>query len=329
MKLRKGMLAMLIMLGMLSFFGCKKPDGPMYEGSNGLGKKAKVNESGLASFVYSYDGTIGGNGYRYEIVKEKDGRTVFNYDAMQYRDLGVMSLEIDEKILEQLNDLYVKHNVCQWEGFNKYSKYISDGWGFFLSLSFNDGKSMSAHGSNCSPDGYGDFMSEVNALVAPLIEKTLENKKNEFIEEGLEGDLSYLYLNILQKGTYGSDSYEITLRPENDSRENFSVNINSVSGEFLPAGKYSCSEFLNDEVIDLAYIKSLMEKYEVIKWYGFDKAAEDYMNAEWFQCVFEFDNVSIRAYGTAHPDNYDEFRKELLTHIVKILKSIEKDVPIY
>jgi hypothetical protein len=45
----------------------------------------------------------------------------------------------------------------------------------------------------------------------------------------------------------------------------------------------------------------------------FNQSADDYNNKEWFQLDWNFENGRIDAYGTAHPEHYDAFRKDFLT----------------
>ena len=49
-----------------------------------------------------------------------------------------------------------------------------------------------------------------------------------------------------------------------------------------------------------------------MQWYGWEKAAEDYNNEEWFQVNFSYEGGDINAHGTLHPANYDAFREELI-----------------
>ena len=60
-----------------------------------------------------------------------------------------------------------------------------------------------------------------------------------------------------------------------------------------------------------------------MKWYNWDKAAEDYNNAEWFQLSFSFEEGNMNAMGTEYPENYDEFRSEVLQHIVRVIRAAE------
>ncbi len=300
----------------MSLFGCDN-DPLGIEGDDGLGNNAVKNESGLVRFSYNYDGTIGANSYNYSI--EKDETVKMTYQAMEAGD-EELELEVDEKLLDRLYELYDKHKVYRWDGYSKYAKYVSDGSGFSLSLRFKDGKSMYVHGMNCSPDGFREFMNEVNALVNPYIEQVKQNRIDARIAEGIKGDLNTIMANFLQKGTSGSDNYDFLIMREGYRENNVDVTIKSVSGDFIEPGNYRYYGHLSNEEIGFDKVKEIAEKYELIRWFDYDKAAEDYNNAEWFQIMLDFDDSHISAMGTEHPENYDEFREEVIKYLISMLE---------
>ncbi len=308
----------IVMMGILSFFsglfGCRKdPYEIGEEGSDGLGKKAVVNTSGVTGFSYNFDGTIGGNNFSYSVRKQKDGKIVLKYESMEYDEYGEMTREMDQAFLDSLDALYKKHNICRWEGYNKYNSYVCDGDGFSLSFSFADGKSMSAHGSNCYPEGYREFETEMDALFAPIVEALREEKRQEFMAAGFDGVVDFIMANFRDRGTSGSDSYEFLLSHEGVRTDNYEVRIHSESGDFLPPGDYNVCRTVPDSCISFAGVQALVDKYRLIEWYNYDKSAEDYNNSEWFQLSFGFSGGSrLSAMGTAHPDRYDEFRQDFL-----------------
>ncbi|MBP5230693.1 MAG: hypothetical protein ILO68_03100, partial [Clostridia bacterium] len=85
-----------------SLFHRKPYDGE--EGEPGAGRNAKDNRSGLRSFSFSYDGTIGGNNYSYDL-KEKDGVWTLSYESMEHNDYGKLTAETESAVADKLNDL--------------------------------------------------------------------------------------------------------------------------------------------------------------------------------------------------------------------------------
>ena len=324
---QKGFRIMAIISILLSLFGCGNKPEPGVKGTDGLGKKAVDNESGLVDFTYSYNGSIGGDSYTFRVKKQKDGTALLTYYAMQYNSYGDMEMPVETDLLTALEDLYHKHHICQWEGFNKINEYVLDGSGFSLYLTFQDGKSMSASGSNTWPDGYLDYLTDLSTLIEPYLEAAREEARRKILERGMEGNLNSVIALFIQRGDSGSDKYDILLRRQSIYDPNIDVQILSESGEFLEPGKYRWYGSLPDEEVCFEQIRELIDKYDILQWYNFDEAAEDPNNKEWFQVSFGYDEDSINANGTRHPEHYDEFRKELLTCIIEMLQTAEQKHP--
>ena len=299
-------------------------DGFEIEGNDGEGEGAQDNTSGLKSFSYSYSGTIGGNDYIYN-VSEEDGKVTFEYTSMEYTGNDPYSMEVDHKVLDDLYQLYLDQRIAEWNGYTKYATNVLDGDGFSLMMEFGDGDRFFASGSNAYPERYFDFCSKMEEILKPYAEEVKDARRHAKISEGLKGDLSSFMVTFKQQGRSGSDSYEFFILHEGIRDKNFDVQITSDSGEFFDKGTYNYYSNLPNEAIDFDGIKKLIEKYNVLEWYDYDEAAEDYMNSEWFQVSFGFENTSINAMGTEHPEHYDEFRKEFLELMVDMIEKAEKD----
>ena len=326
-------IAIMGILGLIaSLFGCAGKgednletsyDGYHVDGSEGAGDDAVVNTSGVTGFCYSYDGSVGGNSYSYRI--ESEGDVVTFTCEMQMSDYGEMSCSVEPEILEQLNDIYLEHNIARWDGFNKVATEVLDGDGFFVSFDFEDGGYMSAYGTNAYPEGYGDFCTAIEELFEPLKEQLAAGAKQEIIDKGVQGNLDFIMAEFKQQGASGDDEYNFYITSSENRENNFNVTIKSLSGDFIEEGRYRYYCTLPDEAIDFGAIQSLIEKYDVIQWYGWDKVADDYNNCEWFQVDFGFEEGSIDACGTEHPENYDEFRTEFLQTMIEIIKNAEEN----
>ena len=312
------------LIGVLS--GCRSQGDRLLgiKGTNGIGKKAVDNESGVNTFFYSYDGTIGGNSYSYSVV-EKDGKHYLEYESMVYGDYDTLTMELDEGFLDQLTALYKDCRLACWDGYSKYAANVMDGEGFSLRISFQDGESMSAHGSNCTPDGYNEFFQKMSELFTPLRDELLEEARAQKIAEGFPGKLDFIMATFKQRGSSGSDSYDIFITMPGVREKNFDVKIQSESGEFIEPGSYQYYTAVDADEIDFAGVQTLIEKYELIQWYNYDEAAEDYNNSEWFQISFGFDDGrTLNAMGTEHPEHYDDFRKEFLELVIGMTKNLEQ-----
>ena len=297
------------------------------EGHDGKGDSAVTNESGLKSFRYGYDGTIGGDSYDYLVEAQEDGTVRIMYSSMEYYDLAEMSMEAGPEVLDMLYELYKKHNAARWDGYSKYDKYVEDGSGFSVNLVFNDGESMSVSGMNCAPDGYYSFDRDVEAVMGIYLQEMVEEAKQKKIEAGVPGELDYLMIYLKQQGRSGEDEYNIVIRRWDGSRESFDVHVRSVSGEYFEEGEHNYYYKLPDSEIDFAGLTEIFEKYEVYKWYGWEETSDDYGNTEWFQLNADFAEGRIIAMGSEHPEHYDEFRKELLEHVKKIVDNAREKYP--
>ena len=59
---------------------------------------------------------------------------------------------------------------------------------------------------------------------------------------------------------------------------------------------------------------------------GYDKAADDYANEEWFQIEISYDSGEhISFYGTKNPEHYDEFRNALISECIAIVRQCTND----
>ena len=319
---RKGLLIMAL-FSLLC--GCgHRGDGLI--GTDGLGKKAVPNESGLKRFDYTYSNPFGASSYNF-IVSRTDGGAELTYDAMQVESLGTMTMAVDPVVLDQLYDSYLNHNIAAWEGYSKSDPNVLDGDGFSLSLAFNDGARMTASGSNAAPDGYWEFLSEVHAIIDPLLKECVEDARQKHIAQGIPGPLQSIFVYFKQRGDSGSDEYQIQMSLQNGIAENVSAIVYSDSGEFIEPGEYRWNGSVPDDQLVLSEIQTLLEKYEINQWYLYDEAAEDYQNAEWFQLSFGFENDSISAMGTEPPEHYAEFRRDLLSLLISWLRQSQIDHP--
>lgn len=199
-----------------------------------------------------------------------------------------------------------------------------DGNGFSIAFYFEDGKNCAAHGSNAYPKNYKDFCSGMEELMRPLAADIEEQCRQKFIAEGL-GEITGIMLEFLQKGKSGSDKYSFHIyKTDREELNNLDITIQSVSGDFLPAGDYKYVGHLDEKDLDFSGIKKIIEKHRLCEWQYYHAAAKDYNNAEWFQIAISFgDGKLLSAMGTEKPDRYDEFRREFLSYMVEFIESIK------
>ena len=261
----------------------------------------------MTRFYYSYIGSIGGGTYHYELT----GNTL-RIEEMEHSDYGELEGTVSDAFAKGINDLISEHNLMSWNGFDGVDSEVLDGDGFSLTIELEDGSKITAHGSNSYPPGYRDFKKDIDSFMRPERDRIFETKRQELIAQGVTGDPTDVMIDFIQKGRSGSDKYEIFITKPGVGDNNVDVRVKSVSGEIWPVGEHKyytqreTSEFLHD-------IGKIVSELNIITWRDFDKAAEDYNNEEWFQLAIGYGDGSIRAMGTVHPADYDEFRSRVLT----------------
>lgn len=321
-------------MGLFSFLmGCGKKGpgiGSIVEiddvkGSSGLGAAAVANMSDISGFSYNYGGSIGGDSYSYK-VKQEEGKYYFCYETQEHEEYGTLEMELQPEVVSQLKQIYLDQKIYEWEGFNKVNMNVLDGDGFFLKFSFADGKSMDAHGSNAYPSGYRDFVTAMEDLFDEHVKELIQKGRDEIIAKGVKGDVNFFMVNLKQQGDSGRDSYDFLICKQGERDTNFDVKIEEKEGGYFGGGEKRYYMEVPDEAIDFAGITALLEKYEVLKWYGWEETAPDYSNCEWFQISFYFEEEGrIEAFGTAKPEHYEEFRDEFLQLMAKIVENAKEN----
>lgn len=290
--------------------GPSDPKDPFsYEGPEGEGEKAVENDSDIAEFEYRYIGSIGANSHRYHV--KFDEPAIFTLEGMQY-PFGEVSMEVDANTAAQIAALYKKHNLRKWNGYDRTARHVLDGDGFTLKIKFRDGKQLHAHGSNAFPKGYREFRDEMREIFKPLVAQIVERENRKIIERGVSGKITSVLANFIQRGNSGRDEYKIFVLSPDLREKNCDVHIVSDSGTYFEEGKLDLYVTLTDTPAFFEKVDALIKKYDIMQWYGWEKAAEDYNNEEWFQVSFSYEGGNISAHGTLHPENYDAFREELI-----------------
>lgn len=285
------------------------------EGSEG-GIEMNTVGAGINYLEARYDGTISGEVFSYKIEKEGD-TFYFIYEDISLPSEEGLRTEIGREVLEELRKIYDELEIEKWNGFNKRNKDVMDGHGFSLTIGFDNGERLNASGYNYSPDHYWEFREELAGLFQPYIEELMEAEKERLISKGVSGKLNYVLANFQKPG---GDQYEINLIRDEGINYNLDIHIKSLKGEFFEEGDYLYYTTLPLEALNFVGIEELIEKYDIIKWYGWDKASKDSSTSEWFQLGFEFDDGRIDAQGTEHPENYEAFRRDFLKLIAAMIE---------
>lgn len=298
------------------------------DGTGDIRKSAKINESGIRFFRYSYDNSYGASSYYYEV--DASGEKAL----LRYAELGLMSwedyddekkalvCELDESFVEKLNLLYKNGGLASWDGYHETTAGVCDGDAFSLSIRFEDGGSLSASGSNCAPEGYGAFKERLQELFSPpkaqLVDAYIQSKR----QEEITGELESMLFSIHQHGDSGSNEYTFMLcETGNEEAKNLDLVLKFKREAELPKGRYQYYGHVRDAGKWLREFREIFDANDVKQWAFWDKSAEDYNNREFFQLSFVFTSgQQVDAMGTLYPEHYDEVRAACMDVIGKIVK---------
>ncbi len=145
----------------LTLFGCGKRGDLV--GSDGVGKGAPGNESGVASLTFSVSESPRGDRYICTLRETEDG-AVFLYTSLLFTKDEEKSFPADGAVLSELTDLYRSLRIAEWDGFDKSDRSVLDGTDFTLSITFRDGKTLHAAGSNAFPQNFAAFRREMEEI---------------------------------------------------------------------------------------------------------------------------------------------------------------------
>jgi len=229
---------------MIALCGCSKKEEPEEI-------VIMVEPMEITLFSFTHSGMSTEQCFLYSAEKTDEGIRLYTEEL--FSGGLIIDTIVDEPILEQLSGIADKYHLNRWDGFDKNNKHVMDGTCFSLSVTFADGKTISAHGNNSFPDGYDDAKQEICALFEDLIDK-YSNKETE------------TWYNTILDSNYelimgGADNYEY--------REGTSgigeVITNSEESETDAIG-YTFFDVNHDGVAEL--IIGLIDREKEGKYYG-------------------------------------------------------------
>lgn len=122
------------------------------------------SDNKLQSISYHYSGTAIGDIYSYYIYKEND-KVKLKVDIMNINSENPDIVVLNEKILDEIMKLIIKHKVIKMDGYNKSNPNVLDGDSFAVSIKLSNNKEISFSGSNCAPKGFHEFEKDFLKLI--------------------------------------------------------------------------------------------------------------------------------------------------------------------
>lgn len=122
----------------------------------------------ITSFSFEHSSSAVDGCYTYRIWEE-DGRVIFGLEE-HYTGGRNEEFTITESALLQIGQIAERFKLDRWDGFHENNPLMVDGSGFSLSIGLKDGRSISASGNNCFPEGYEEAMAPILELCRDLID---------------------------------------------------------------------------------------------------------------------------------------------------------------
>lgn len=261
-------------------------------------------------------------------------------ESPMYDEDEVFETKISEKEFAAVKDLVGSLDLDEWNDYHKYAKNVLDGSSFSSSFVYATGDGdrvyVNASGTNASPEGYGTLKNGMQELFGHY------KKQYDYdrIPKTLKSDnLESLFVTFKQQGDSGYSDYSFEFRQKVwEGGYNINAHYLDYTGEFGPAVKRSSDQvyiLVKDiEKLDLSPIQAIIRKYDIPAINGYDVAAEDYNNSEWFQISASYKSEdshsgepeyeSINIMGTEKFSDYDAFRHDFLEACIAVAQKYQK-----
>ena len=262
---------------------------------------------GLKSFEYYGSGMAINDMFSYEFTKEDEG-VRFEYDFYIQNEEAQGEAMLDPSYIDELVRLSDKYDMLlKWDGFDKIAEDVLDGNGFSLYMGFEDGSSMSAHGSNEFPDGYRYFEDDFRALIDKIVEE--QGIFDKLFPKVIESEeLSFISIDF---NTRGEEKFEFMLRPDAPNENIDTCKIRSQYDERKLFGGETEDHFSKKAGFSLDAVQAVMKKYNIASWNGYN--GYDEASNEYFSIFAEYaSGERITASGSLTPENYEEFKQEII-----------------
>ena len=105
----------------------------------------------------------------YFTVEKRDDGVYFGME--QFLEGHLVEEKVEDSVLDELSDIVFRHRLDRWNGFDKVDRRVLDGRSFRLYITLQNGKTITADGSNKFPDGYTEAKTELCDIFWKLAEQ--------------------------------------------------------------------------------------------------------------------------------------------------------------
>ena len=98
---------------------------------------------------------------------------------------------MDASLMDQVQKILETYDVGKWNEFRGNDSMVLDGSSFSFHVTFTDGTSISASGNNAFPKNQRKVFSELNSLIAPVVEQWYQEQYPKMIEDNRINGFSF------------------------------------------------------------------------------------------------------------------------------------------
>ena len=113
------------------------------------------------------------------LTREEAGTRVWL--ELQYQDEYEQMM--DAALMDQAREILERYEVGNWNGFRGSDSMVLDGSSFSFHVSFTDGTSLSASGTNAFPKNQKKVFSELSTLIDPAVEQWCQEQHPNTVKE--------------------------------------------------------------------------------------------------------------------------------------------------
>lgn len=121
----------------------------------------------LIEFTFSHRGMAANDCFTFTVTETAEGTRL--YLEQDFSGGIILEEPADPSLMVQMEELARQYNLVSWDGFAETNSMITDGTGFYLHMTLSDGRTISAHGTNAFPAGYGSVSETIHALYQDLL----------------------------------------------------------------------------------------------------------------------------------------------------------------
>lgn len=227
---------------------------------------------------------------------------------LQYQD--EYELMMDASLMDQVREILERYEVGNWNGFRGNDSMVLDGSSFSFYVSFTDGTSISASGTNAFPRNQRKVFSELSTLIDPVVKQWYQEQHPKTVEDHrINGFAFYVY----PKDPVQKFEWRFEKRNDDPGADYLYVDILNID-QFKMIGEVEY--FFYGKVPSLPYeeLQEIAERFHLAEWNGEIYPASSGQGERSFRLFIEYQSgETIEASGACMPEQYEEVEDAILS----------------